>query len=85
MTYAIIEMQGYASELAMPDPVIEADDTAYTAFYQKCAAAAASEVPIHTVMLVTREGNVLKKEVFTHEPKGSTTNEEGITEPSAFL
>ena len=36
-------------------------------FYVQCAAAAVSDKPIYTVMLMTTEGFVLKQEVFLNE------------------
>lgn len=44
-------------------------------YYLKCSYAAVSTVPLHTIMLIEENGNVVKKEIFFHP-----TTEAEITE-----
>lgn len=69
MAYVILELQTNASgQTATPPLVTETDhDIAKQKYFQVCAAASVSSVPVHTVLLMNEVGETERKEVCVHE------------------
>lgn len=65
-TYVVIEMQTSESTAVLATSYTDIN-VAMQKFYTVLAAAAVSKVPIHTALLVTNKGLVLKAEHFKHE------------------
>lgn len=69
LTYVVYEIQadgaGGASHLPPIDKATE--NEAWSEFYLKCAYAATSTVPIHTVILAMVDGRVLQVKSFAHK------------------
>ena len=65
-TYVVIEMQTSESTAVLATPHTDIN-VAMQKFYTVLAAAAVSKVPIHTALLITNKGLVLKAETFKHE------------------
>jgi len=66
--YITLEIQKLADG-TIATPPINADDTlleARSRFFSKCAVAAVSQVPIHTVVLLTDVGQEIGMESFDH-------------------
>ena len=64
----IIEIQNSTIVTPIPHYTEEqvADRTALSAWYTKCGVAVASSVEMHTIILMSDNGSIIKKEVFTH-------------------
>lgn len=69
MKYVIIELQKSANGTVAVPPVNTADDffNASSIFHGKCEVAAISEVPVHSVVLLTENGQTMGYESFNHE------------------
>lgn len=66
----IIEMQVSGKSAAICPPVVHEDDnTGDQAFYTAVAAAAVSAVPVHTVVMLTPEGETIAKKTYYHPGK----------------
>lgn len=66
--YLIIEIQKFADGTIAVPPV-NTEDTYFDAastFHSKCSVAAASEVPVHSVVLLTENGQTQGLESFNH-------------------
>ena len=68
MKYVIIELQKFANGTVAVPPVNTADDffNASSIFHGKCEIAAISEVPVHSVVLLTENGQMMDYESFDH-------------------
>ena len=66
--YLIIEIQKFADGTIATPPINTADtlNEARSAFYSKCAVAAVSDVPVHSVVLLTETGQTQGLESFDH-------------------
>ncbi|MBR2532555.1 MAG: hypothetical protein IKE56_07865 [Lachnospiraceae bacterium] len=66
--YIIIEIQKFADG-TIATPPINTEDTfneARSVFFGKCAVAAVSDVPVHSVVLLTETGQTQGLESFNH-------------------
>ena len=68
MKYVIIELQKFADGSVAIPPVNTADtlNAARSTFYSKCAVAAVSDVPLHSVVLLNEAGQTYALESFDH-------------------
>jgi len=68
MKYLIIEIQKFADGTLAVPPVNTADslNSARSTFYSKCAVAAVSDVPLHSVVLLNEAGQTYALESFDH-------------------
>ena len=66
--YLIIEIQKFADGTIATPPINTADtlNEARSTFYSKCAVAAVSDVPVHSVVLLTETGQTQGLESFNH-------------------
>lgn len=66
--YLIIEIQKFADGTIAVPPVSTEDSyfEAASTFHSVCAVAAASEVPVHSVVLLTENGQTQGLESFNH-------------------
>lgn len=66
--YLIIEIQKFADGTIAVPPVNTAEEyfDAASVFHSKCSIAAASEVPVHSVVLLTETGQTQGLESFNH-------------------
>ena len=66
----VLEIQGssmlttYHSEAEVQSGVASQD------YYTKCSYAAVSTIPMHTIVLMSENGEIIKKEIFFHPPVG---------------
>ena len=69
MKYLILEIQKFADGTIATPPLETAEtlNSARSTFYSKCAVAAVSTVPVHTVVLLTDVGQMIGLESFSHE------------------
>ena len=69
MKYLVIEIQKFADGTVAVPPIHTADTflQARSTFYSLCAVAAISEVPVHTVVLLSDVGQELGLESFDHQ------------------
>ncbi len=71
----VLEIQGstmlttYHSEAEIQSGVANQD------FYTKCSYASVSQVPMHTIILMSENGNIEKKETFFHPPVDEVESE----------
>lgn len=68
MNYIIIETQTTGGVTAVVTPVVK--DNFYEAeqeYHTKLSFAAVSNVPIHSVSMITERGNLVKYECYVHE------------------
>lgn len=73
--YVIIEMQTNNNSTAVVTPIQTAtqENTAFQKYYTTLAAAAVSNVELHTVLLLNEEGVIMRNEKFDRrviEPEG---------------
>lgn len=74
MNYIVIETQTNAGTTAIVPPVIFTDRNAAEAQYHTMLAAAAiSAVEIHSVVMLTEDGRIVRTECYRHS---AATNEE---------
>jgi hypothetical protein len=68
MKYVIIELQKFADGSVAVPPISTADDffQARSIFHGICATAAISQVPVHSVVLMTETGQEIGLESFNH-------------------
>ena len=68
MKYLIIEIQKFADGTVATPPLSTAEtlNAARSTFYSKCSIAAVSEVPVHTIVLMTDVGQTIGLESFDH-------------------
>lgn len=68
MKYVIIELQKFADGTLAVPPVNTAEDffNASSIFHGKCEIAAISEVPVHSIVLLTENGQTMGYESFNH-------------------
>lgn len=67
MKYVVIELQDKGSQVAN---IVTAFDSVYQAeqkYHQTLAAAAVSDIPCHSAVMVNSEGGFIKSECFKHE------------------
>ena len=75
--YIVIEMQTTTGSTAVISTAYSDINIAQQAFYSTCSFAVVSSVPVHTVMLVSETGRVIKCECFSHpEDKPEPDTEE---------
>ena len=69
--YIINEYQtDLENHTAVVTPATEAENkNALSVFYSRCASAAVSSVPYHTVTLEYHNGNVIESRMFEHLPE----------------
>lgn len=69
MKYIVIEIQKFSDGTIAVPPVNTADNffNASSIFHGKCEVAAISEVPVHSVVLLTENGQMMGYESFNHE------------------
>ena len=66
--YIVLEMQTTGDTTAILPPVGFTDlNVAYQKYYQVLSAAAVSKVPIHTAMIISPKGEVIRTDYFEHE------------------
>lgn len=69
--YIIQEMQTTGSQTALVPALTYADkNQAERAYHTALAAAAVSEVPVHTVIMIDEHGNTLKRDYYEHLSEG---------------
>lgn len=74
MNYIVIEIQTNAGTSAIVPPVLFTDRNAAEAqFHTMLAAAAISAVEIHSVVMLTEDGRIVRTECYRHS---AATNEE---------
>lgn len=74
MNYIVIEIQTNAGTSAIVPPVLFTDRNAAEAqFHTMLAAAAISSVEIHSVIMLTEDGRIVRTECYRHS---AATNEE---------
>lgn len=74
MNYIVIEIQTNAGVSAIVPPVLFTDRNAAEAqFHTMLAAAAVSAVEIHSVVMLTEDGRIVRTECYRHS---AATNEE---------
>lgn len=74
MNYIVIEIQTNAGTSAIVPPVLFTDRNAAEAqFHTMLAAAAVSAVEIHSVVMLTEDGRIVRTECYRHS---AATNEE---------
>lgn len=68
MKYIVIEIQKFADGTVATPPLSTAEtlNAARSTFYSKCSIAAVSEVPVHTIILMTDVGQTIGLESFDH-------------------
>ena len=66
MKYLVIELQKNNNDVASLVTKYDTLDQARSSFYTICAAAVLSMVEVHSVILLTEEGDVMYKETFLH-------------------
>lgn len=68
MKYVIIELQKFADGTIAVPPVSTADDffNASSVFHGKCEVAAISNVPVHSVVLLTEAGQTMDYASYNH-------------------
>lgn len=64
--YIVLEMQTGETTAIVPPVTYEDLNVAYQKYYTALAAAAVSKVPLHTVMLLTDKGELMRVESFEH-------------------
>ena len=68
MKYIVLELQAIASDVAIVPPTkFGTQAEAEQAFHQALSYAAVSPVPVHSVLLLDGEGNVIRSESYRHE------------------
>lgn len=74
MNYIVIEIQTNAGTSAIVPPVLFTDRNAAEAqFHTMLAAAAVSAIEIHSVVMLTEDGRIVRTECYRHS---AATNEE---------
>lgn len=68
MKYIVIEIQKFADGTIATPPLSTAEtlNAARSTFYSKCSIAAVSDVPAHTIVLMTDVGQTIGLESFDH-------------------
>ena len=67
-TFAVIEIQSNGDNLAIVPPTTFKDwNSALAKFYETMVAVAQSSIPEHTVLIMDKIGQVVKKETVYHE------------------
>ena len=77
--YIVIEMQTSASTAVLTTAYSDIN-IAQQAFYSTCSFAVVSSIPVHTVMLVSETGRVIKCECFSHRVEAPQPNPEEVLE-----
>ena len=75
--YIIIEAQTTNGTTALPTYVEHGYFDGVSKYFEKCAAAAKSNVPRHAVTLLTERGDKVKYECFDHEVETEAEDEVG--------
>ena len=65
--FAVIEIQKNGAAATPITTLFTDKDQAYSKYHQVLAAAAVSDVPEHSAILVSEEGNYMLHEKFIHE------------------
>lgn len=65
--FAVIEIQKNGTSAVPLTSLYENKDDAYSKYHQVLAAAAISQVPEHSAILVSEEGNYMFHEKFIHK------------------
>ena len=66
-TFAVIELQSNGDKLAIVPPTTFKDwNSALAKFYETMVSVAQSKVPEHTVLIMDKVGQVMKKETVYH-------------------
>ena len=65
--YIVIELQKSGNTLAHLETVHETKDEAESKFHQVLAAAAVSQVPIHSAAMLDDSGFLVRTESYSHE------------------
>ena len=68
--FAVIEIQKDGATATPITTLFTDKGQAYSKYHQVLAAAAISQVPEHSAILVSEEGNYMLHEKFTHESEG---------------
>lgn len=68
--YLVIEIQKFANgNMSTPTYAYDNLNSAEAKYHQILAAAANSELPVHSAMLFSEEGFPMRHECYKHEPK----------------
>ena len=67
MKYVVIELQDMGSQVANLVTAYESVNQAEQKYHQTLAAAAVSDIPCHSAVMVNSEGGFIKSECFKHE------------------
>lgn len=77
MIYIVFELQTWLDNtVGTLVEVCDKYDHAQSVYYHKLAAAVESEVPVHTVVLMTNSGTQLRQETFVHKEEEATDDAE---------
>lgn len=69
MGYLILELQKSSDDVAYIVTKQPAYQQAKSTFYQILASAAISQIPVHTAVILSDEGELIQKETFYHLPE----------------
>lgn len=72
MKYVVIELQDMGSQVANIVTAYDSVNQAEQKYHEALSAAAVSQVPIHSAIMMNSEGQYIKSEGYDHRQSGET-------------